>query len=510
METKFVNSFKAARRAGAPLVCVKTPDPVATIISIKDNADKFLGSSPIILWDVINGMRAANDGGNASLAEALQLTSTDKEATTNPVAALVVATQLYEKSILFMYNIQRFIDPQSIQAIWNLRDLFKDNFRTLVMLCPQMTLPPELAQDTLMLDEPLPTIAELEKIVTEQFDAAIAHGAKIDPPSTETLNKATDAICGLAAFPAEQVVAMSLSTKFECGIDLDSLWERKRSAIEQIKGLSVWRGGETFDSVGGCDNAKNFLTRVINGKNPPRAIVYIDEIEKAMAGSQGDTSGVSQDMLGTLLSWMQDNEATGVIFIGPPGSGKSNVAKATGNTAGIPTISFDLSGMKGSLVGESGTNIREALKTVQAVSQGRTLFIATCNSISVLPPELRRRFGFGTFFFDLPDDKERDAIWKIYETRYQLTPQKRPSDKGWTGAEIKQACLLADTLQCSLLDAATYIVPVATSASESISRLRDMADGRFISASYPGIYKSEHVEAAVATLLAPKRKLDVN
>ena len=47
---------------------------------------------------------------------------------------------------------------------------------------------------------------------------------------------------GLAAYPTEQVLAMSITKK---GLDLERLWERKRQAVEQTPGLSVWRGGET-------------------------------------------------------------------------------------------------------------------------------------------------------------------------------------------------------------------------------------------------------------------------
>ena len=115
---------------------------------------------------------------------------------------------------------------------------------------------------------------------------------------------------------------------------------------------------------------------------------------------------------------MQDNAATGCIFIGPPGAAKSAMAKATGNEAGIPTISLDIGSMKGSLVGESEQRFRTALKVVDAVSQKRSLFIATCNSIGILPPELRRRFTFGTFFFDLPVKSEREAIWTLYRAKY--------------------------------------------------------------------------------------------
>ncbi len=133
----------------------------------------------------------------------------------------------------------------------------------------------------------------------------------------------------------------------------------------------------------------------------------------------------------SMLTWMQDNEADGLIFIGPPGAAKSAVAKATGNTAGIPTIAFDLGAMQSSLVGGSGERLRSALKVVDAVSQGRALFIATCNSIASLPPELRRRFTLGTFFFDLPSADEREAIWRIYEKKYDVSGE-RPEDEGWT------------------------------------------------------------------------------
>src|SRR5207247_2098718 len=163
---------------------------------------------------------------------------------------------------------------------------------------------------------------------------------------------------------------------------------------------SVRKGGETFSDIGGVDNAKTFLARLVHGKEPPRAIVFIDEIEKALAGSSGDSSGVSQSFLGTLLSWMQDKEAQGCLFLGPPGAAKSAVAKAVGNTVGIPTISFDLSGMKASLVGESEARLRIALDVVEAVSQGRALFVATCNSLAALAPEIRRRFKEVTMFFD--------------------------------------------------------------------------------------------------------------
>jgi len=72
--------------------------------------------------------------------------------------------------------------------------------------------------------------------------------------------------------------------------------------------------------------------------DPPRVVVFIDEIEEAFAGTGTDLSGVKTEMTGTILTYMQDREADGAVFIGPPGAAKSAAAKATGGTAGIPTI----------------------------------------------------------------------------------------------------------------------------------------------------------------------------
>ena len=43
----------------------------------------------------------------------------------------------------------------------------------------------------------------------------------------------------------------------------------------------------------------------------------------------------------------------------------------------------------------------------------------------------------------------------------------------------------------SLVEASQYIVPVSRSAAEQIKALRQMASGKFISASKPGIYHYE-------------------
>jgi SpoVK/Ycf46/Vps4 family AAA+-type ATPase len=235
---------------------------------------------------------------------------------------------------------------------------------------------------------------------------------------------------------------------------------------------------------------KQFLSRILAGDRAPKTVVIIDEIEKALGGAGTDTSGVSTDQLAVLLTAMQDKKAAGILLMGPPGAGKTVVAKAAANEASALGIMFDLGGMKSSLVGSSEQRIRSALRVIDAVSSGLPLFIATCNSVAALPPELLRRFNLARFFVDLPTPDERKSIWGIHRKKYEIDP-KDPgpaSDSQWTGAEIENACDIARRLNQPLAEAAKYIVPIAKSAEATITRLRQQAGGHFISASEPGPY----------------------
>lgn len=476
---EFASAFRAARCVSTPLVAVRTADPASTTHFILETLKQEPEMPPLLGWDVIRGFYAVSRESSDELARVLGERQAES---VGPAEALYLGQQLSEDALLLYSNAHRFWnDPAVMQGIWNLRDLYTATGRMLVLLAaPGATLPPELGQDVLVLDEPLPSATHLEQIVRETF-----HAANLAEPERPMILRAVDALIGLAAFPAEQALAISLVKR---QLDTEDLWERKRQIIEQTPGLAVWRGGETFEDIGGVENVKSFLQAVLRGVDPPRVVVFIDEIEKAFAGTGTDLSGVKTEMTGTILTYMQDREADGIVFIGPPGSAKSVTAKATGGTAGIPTIAFDLAALESSLVGASTERLRTALQIIDAVSQGKMLFVATCNSITSLPPELRRRFTLGTFFFDLPTAEEREAIWRIYLRKYSMSGEL-PNDEGWTGAEIKECCRKAYRLGITLSEAALYIVPVSRSAAEQIKALRQMASGKFLSASAPGVYQ---------------------
>jgi hypothetical protein len=399
--------------------------------------------------------------------------------------------KLSDYSVVFVLNAQRHLErPDQVQLFCNLREAYKGNFRSIVLAMPQQALPAELQADVIVLDEPLPDKAELGKIIRRLHSEV---GQEI---SDMTVDRAVEAVQGLPAYPAEQVTAMSMSNQ---GLDLDSLWERKRQQIEQTPGLSVSREGIKFKDLGGQDAFKEFMLSLLNGKVRYNAIIWLDEIEKMLAGIAGDTSGVSGDQLGTVLNYMTEQHANGALLVGVPGGGKSASAKAIGNEAGVPTVRLDFGAAKGGIVGQSEQQIRSALKVITSVSSGQSLWIATCNSLTILPPELRRRFKLGIWYFDLPDEKERAQIWKIHRARLGIDPKdQQPNDEGWTGAEIEQCAELAWQLTKPLEYAADFVVPVSQSAPEKVEQLREQANRRWLSASRKGVYLKDSKSVAHA------------
>lgn len=493
-----VHPIKAMRRAGVPLAAFETADPAQTIRTCIAALNGKGEECPIIQWDIVSGLTAVdgNKPGKAFIKPAEKGGWYDAAAMQLPEILQGAGNNACDGLLFFIHNAQRFFERDGVaQAIWNCRDLFKAKAQcTLVLLGPALMLPGELAQDVVVVTEPLPDDKEVssivESIVRDMRDA----GAEF--PKDYGHTKAVDTLMGLSAFAAEQALAMSMS---KTGIDFDGLWERKRRTVEQTPGLSIWRGADSFKSLGGLSNIKDFLTKILtSGRTPVRAIGFIDEIEKGFAGSSGDLSGVSQDQLQVFLKVMQDFDIPGIVLVGPPGTGKSAIAKGAGSVAGAEVLSIDTGAMTGSLVGESQRKIRQAMEVFKAVSQGKGLFIATCNKIAALPPELKRRFTLGTFYVDLPTEEERAAIWPIWLKKYSLPKQALPECEGWTGAEIRACCDVAYRADLTLRDASAFVVPVCKSAADQIAKLREMASGRFISANKAGLYEPEETKLTTA------------
>jgi hypothetical protein len=503
-----INQLESARRAGVPLVWISTPDPHDLVERIRvaeaaaddgtvDNgtADDGTVERPLLAWDCLRGFTALNDAGTAAKS-AIDPSEPVEDFTT----ACQQAARLPDDTLVVGIFANRFLDsPAAFTALWLLRDIFKSSGRTLVMIGPDVTIPAELVHDVMMLREDLPTSDQLADIV---------NGMVADNELTvddDTISKTVDAVTGLAAFAAEGVVAMAAD--IDAGtIDASAAWSQKRELIASTAGITIHDGSENRASVGGLTTLLDFLERYGRGKNAPRAVVFVDEIEKQLAGMSGDTSGVSQDQGGQLLEYLQDSDANGVLLVGHPGTGKSLTAKAVGRSLDVPTMRLDLNSCKSRFVGDSGSATRRMLEVVDSVSGGKSLWVATCNRLDALPPELRSRFRLGTWFVDLPDHAEREQIWSIHTAAFGIDADvvalANVSD-GWTGREIHACCEIAAAIGCDIREASAYVTHYHLSDSASLMRLRESATGRFLATSYPGTYQ---LPDATASNGKPKRR----
>lgn len=383
--------------------------------------------------------------------------------------------------LVCLWNLHRYFqNPVLLQALANRVLAGKAVGDVTLILSPVLELPPEIEKLFVALDHPLPTVAELRGVMETigwDGDKVIETGA-------------VEAAVGLTHLEAENAFSLSLH---EYGtIRKTTVWDQKVQAVKKQRFLSLHRGTEDFASLGGLFGLKEFGLRILNSPSKLRR--------------------------------------RGLMLLGVPGVGKSMYAKALGRETGRPTFQLDMGSLHNKFVGESEAAIKQALKLADAMApcilfldevekglaghgsdndsgvssrifgtlltwvqdhESDVFLVATSNNISRLPPEFTRSERFDrTFFLDLPTQTEREAIWNLYRTRYEISPNTLPvaSDENWTGADIHACCRIAALLQCSILEASDGIVPVATSAADKVQSLRQWADGRVICATTGKIF----------------------
>lgn len=504
-----------ARKVSTPIIFVRTADPAALLLDVVGDATRktagVIGDDPALQWDLVRGIRGLNAKGAAA---ARQLTEGGDPAAVSavPTDALRLLAKAPRGSVIFLLNLNRYWDaPDVVQAVWNLRDPFKSSQRCVIGIGPQgARVPVELEQDVITFDQPLPDRDDLGVILDN-----VHKSAKLTAPVDRDRERILDGLAGLSAFSAEQIAAMSLE---KTGLDLANLRNRRRAAIENTPGLSIYRGVDTFANLGGLPQIKKFFARLAStAREPIKSIAFIDELDKAVAGAgaaggAGDNTGISQDQLRALLTNIQDTGSKGAMLFGVPGAGKTAFVKALANELGVELVQWDLGAMMVSAAGGSQERIRGACQVQNAIGQGQTLWIATCNSTATIPTELRRRFRrYGEWYFDLPQADETPSIVDIYLRKFNLEvtgANPLPDLTEWTGAEIESLFYIAYNLDMPFRDAAEFVVPMKVSSADVVDRLRRQASGRFLSVSKPGFYCGPSASLDAPTRSARSISLD--
>lgn len=400
-------------------------------------------------------------------------------------------------SLLVLTNFHRFLgNTELVQALQHRVLAGKQTRSVVIVLAPEVRLPAEIEKLFVVLQHDLPPREQL---------AEIARGVATEPgelPDGAALDRVLAAAAGLTRYEAEG--AYSLSLVRHGTLEPETLWQLKSQTLLKSGLLSLHRGGGSLDALGGLLPLKTFCRRALRPQTT------------RPAGCR----------------------PKGVLLLGIPGTGKSAFCKALGAETGRPTLILDVGSLMGSLVGQTEERTRQALATAEAMApcvlmidelekalggvttgaadsgvsarlfgsllswlsdhESDVFVVCTANDVSKLPPELARAERFDALFFlDLPGEAEKALIWSQYVSEFALDAgQKRPEDAGWTGAEIKSCCRLAALLDVPLVQAATHVVPVSATASETVERLRAWASGRCLSADKPGVYRRESANDA--------------
>ena len=430
-------------------------------------------------WDIEQGLTLSGGG-------------TSPEAS-DPLAAIRSLNAMASPggtAILVANNLHRFLGSTEVmQAVQRQLVEGKQNRTILVVLSPIVSIPTELEKMFVVVEHSLPDRDQLkeiaEGIATE--DSELPDGIELD--------RILDAASGLTRAEAES--AFSLSLVRHGKITPETTWEQKIQTLKKSGLLALYQGDACFDDLGGLDALKSFCKRALTRSS-------------------------------------ERVRARGVMLLSPPGCGKSQICKALGNETGRPVILLDVGSLMGSLVGQTESRTRQALKIIDAMGKSVVLLdevdkafgpasgggngdsgvsarmfgtfltwlndresdsfvVCTANDVQSLPPEFARAERFDSVFFvDLPTAEERKLIWNQYITAYGLDPdQAKPKDELWTGAEIKACCRLSALLDVPLKQAAQNVVPVANTAKESIESLRTWAAGRCCDASKGGLYSAK-------------------
>jgi AAA+ superfamily predicted ATPase len=215
--------------------------------------------------------------------------------------------------------------------------------------------------------------------------------------------------------------------------------------------------GRMFSSLVGSSE-ENIRRAIAVAESIAPAVMWVDEIDKAFAGSQnsgGTDGGTSARVMSTFLTWLSEKQKP--VFV-----------------------------------------------------------LATANDISQLPPELLRKGRLDEIFFvDLPSLEERRAILRIHLAKRKRDPGKFDLDllaaaaEGFSGAEIEQAVISAlydafylkrELRNEDVIKSIRETVPLSKTMSERISALRSWAEGRARFASREG----------AGPVTAPRRKLEID
>ncbi len=502
----FTAELELLVRARYPVIAVVTGEEVRALELITQLAERR--QKRLYEWSCSTGLVP---GGTS-----IQARKPLNPATRDPLVALDAVLELVEPALFVFKDLHPFLTRNHPNVIRRLRELalnLKNGPKSILLVGPQLELPPELEKDIAVLHLPLPTTEDLAELLDQIIETL---GSRRDVSvDLDALGRARllQAALGLTLTEAENVFAKIIVQDGRLDAsDVNAVFAEKRQLVRRSGLLEYYAHHEHFGHVGGLDLLKDWLSK--------RAAAFTPEAR---------AFGLPVPR--------------GVLLLGVQGCGKSLCAKAVSTLWQLPLLRLDMGRMFGSLVGSSEENIRRAIAVAESIapavlwideidkafagSQGggaavdggtgarvlgtfltwlaekhaSVFVVATANDISHLPPELLRKGRLDEIFFvDLPSFIERAEILRVHLARRSRNPEQfdvhalASESAGFSGAELEEAInsALFDAFHGGIeistdhiLTAIRETVPLARTMDEHIRRLRHWAEGRARRANVP-------------------------
>ena len=470
-------------------------------------------------------MRSALSPGGADadrMARAIALsTSADSAAaagggsiynTREPVQALANMESMTLEAVFILKDFHRHMDdPVVVRRLRDVGQKFAANRRTVVITAPEIAVPAELTTLVEYFDLPLPDQDRLHELIHEMFTRL---------SKTYTLKLQLDAagvdamaanLRGLSEEEAERAISQALVTRYAlCPESVTDVLDAKKHLLRHSGMLEFVEASDNMSAVGGLENLKHWL---------------------------GQRRGAWEDAAREFGL----EPPRGMIILGVQGCGKSLCARAVAGEWKLPLVKFDTSAVYDKYIGETEKRIRKVFQVAEGLApcvlwidelekvfagsgpdsasadagvssrllasflswmqdrKAAVFVAATCNNVTVLPPELIRKGRFDELFFvDLPNQAERKQIFSIQLARRKRNPADFDLEKvataarGYSGAEIEaavQGALYAAYSEKKslatqfLLEALAQTVPLSITRAEEIGELREWARTRAVPAS---------------------------
>lgn len=430
------------------------------------------------------------------------------DGTADPIKALDFVMS-FEGSAIFLFKDLYADIKDNHKLIRKLRDAYqalKNNFKTLIMTSPTTFVPSEMSKEIAIIDFPLPSTTELEKLFNATLESM--KGVPVDL-SEQDKDDFVKSAMGLTWDEARLAFLHAFSGRKSITRDAVKVVIEEKSRIVRKDGILEYIDVDfAMTEIGGLENLKEWLLA--------RTRFFSKEAQKF---------GLSAPK--------------GLLLTGISGCGKSSCVKAISQFWRLPLMRLDMTKIYGGVVGNPEESMRRALITVEAVApvilwieeiekgvagfnQGdggvtarifssfltwmqekkSLVFVAaTANQIDQLPAELLRKGRFDEIFFtDLPDEKERAEIFKVHITKRNHDPAKfklvdlAKATTGFSGAEIEQVVAsgmytaFSQKRKFNDLDLYKEIsktVPLSTTMAEQIKVIKRWADTRAVKASKP-------------------------